>query len=81
MIKIMKSFWNYRIMRIQNHNKSDEYGVFEVYYNKDGSVDGWTEDAVRIYTDNLEEIEKTLQYMKESLAKPILDFQTGKEVK
>jgi len=81
MILIMKTFWNYRVMRIQHHDKNDEYGVFEVYYNKDGSVDGWTEDAVRIYTDNIEEIEETLLKMQESLKKPILDYQTGKEVK
>lgn len=76
----MKSHWNYRVMRINNKHKNEEYGIFEVYY-KNGKPDGWTEEAVRIYTDNFDEIKETLQYMQEALEKPILDYQTGKEIK
>lgn len=66
-------------MRIHQENKIDEYGIFEVYY-KEGNVNGWTQEAVRVYTDNLDEIKKTLQYMQEALNKPILDYKTGKEI-
>lgn len=77
----MKSHWNYRVMRIAHLDKNEEYGIFEVYYDANGNVEGWTENASRIYTDNLEEIKRTLDLMSRALNKPILDYKSGKEIK
>ena len=34
--------WNYRII----HYKTGGYGLHEVFYSKEGEVEGWTEDAI-----------------------------------
>ena len=34
--------WNYRII----HYKDGGYGLHEVFYNEEGSIDGWTEQPI-----------------------------------
>jgi len=51
--------WNYRIIR---HETNDEvwYAVHEVYYDKDGTLNGWTEDPVRFGGNDREDLLKGL---------------------
>lgn len=39
--------WNYRLMKYEDGS----FGLHEVYYNADGSIDGYTKDPVGIIFD------------------------------
>jgi hypothetical protein len=81
--------WNHRvILREAGHVpgnpklKYPEYiAIHEVFYNKEGIPDSVTENAIDINGyGNLEEIKWTLERMLEALKKPILDYETLKEI-
>jgi len=58
--------WNYRII---HHNEDESYyGLHEVYYDENGAIDGWTEDAL-IVGDTKDEILETLAMMKSDIEK------------
>lgn len=72
--------WNYRIIR--NHQddtvcNTDEdkylYVVAEVYYDKNGKVDGWCERKDILEWCDLEDLEKTIELLQGVLGKPILE--------
>ena len=63
--------WNYRVIKhlaTDPENTSDEeyFGMYEVYYNEDGSIMGRTEDAI-VIGDTFEELEEVLEMMKKDL--------------
>lgn len=74
--------WNYRIMR-RNYDDIGEilYKIHEVYYDKKGNVIMWTEDSTSPSGDTPEELKEDFEYFKKALSKPILDCETGKEIK
>ena len=66
--------WNYRVMKSYPATKSDAwYSIREVYYDKDGKVDGWTEDEIAPESDTVEGLLEILGLMRNCLDKPILD--------
>lgn len=75
--------WNYRVMKrkhkLPSGGTEDEFGIYEVYYNNKGKVDGWTEDSVAPHGETLEELKKAFDLYKGALDKPALDYKTGKE--
>ena len=74
--------WNYRIMRRKGYYGDGEvhYGIYEVYYADDGSVDGWTDRPMEPNGQTLDEIEGDMIYMKMAFDHPVLDYETGKDV-
>ena len=66
--------WNYRIIRHKGE-VSEWLAIHEVFYDDEGNPDGCTENPIHIIGDDLEEIEKTLEYMQLALNKPIIDYQ------
>ena len=38
--------WNYRIMKRKNSEGDYDFGIYEVYYDDNGKVKGWTEDSM-----------------------------------
>lgn len=48
--------WNYRIIRHPDH-----VALHEVHYDKDGRVEGWTEDPVRFVGDSPRDLINTLE--------------------
>jgi len=54
--------WNYRIIRHKGE-VSEWLAIHEVFYDDEGNPDGCTENPIHIIGDDLEEIEKTLEYM------------------
>ncbi len=84
--------WNYRVvlhkagcLETNPDMKWDEYlAIHEVYYDKDGKPDGMTKDAKGIMgdegKDSLYSIKLILEQMMDSLKKPILDYDTLKEI-
>lgn len=63
--------WNHRILA---HETKDGFffQVHEVYYNKDYNPISYTENAVSIVGNNLDEINWSLDKIKECTNKPIL---------
>lgn len=84
--------WNYRICRKKCQSEHREhpvyfYGIYEVYYNDDGTIWATTEEPVSIGVEqyvelgdteegSLKEIEGGLDKMRMALTKEILDLDT-----
>ncbi len=46
--------WNYRIMKREISENEFEFGIYEVYYNENGKINGWTEESIVPVVDNKE---------------------------
>lgn len=59
--------WNYRVIK---HESLDEtvYGLHEVYYDKKGKPNGYTENAVAV-GDTVEELKEVLKMMLSDITK------------
>lgn len=66
--------WNHRVMR-QHFDGTDEvtYGIREVFYNDDGSIDGWTAEPIDPHGETVEELRADLERMLACLDRPVLD--------
>lgn len=63
-------YWNHRIIE---HNEVEFYeAIHEVYYNEDGSIQGWTENPVSIMKYEEDSWEKIVEGIKVALSKPVL---------
>lgn len=67
------SHWNYRVIRREVAPEAYEYSIYEVYYDKDGEIDCWTEDSVKPYGEGFLELQNDLNYMVRATQKPILE--------
>lgn len=56
--------WNYRAFE-----EDDFITVHEVYYNKDGTIHGWTEQAIRVGGDSVQDIQNMLKVISHDLSK------------
>tara|TARA_B100000676_G_C17633723_1_gene607971 strand:+ start:105 stop:341 length:237 start_codon:yes stop_codon:yes gene_type:complete len=64
--------WNNRIIKHEK-NGTIWYGVHEVFYNKDGSIYAYTEDAITIIGETEEEtIEQMKQILRDIKDTPVL---------
>ena len=78
--------WNYRVMKHEEINSEGEkevwYGIHEVYYRNDEVDDitvksdeiGYTEEAVKVRADDIEDVKWLPEEMLDSLNKPILEY-------
>ena len=68
--------WNYRIVK-QTGIIADRtwvhYYIKEVYYNKKGKINGWTEKFAYPGGQTPEEVIGDLELMKEAFNKPVLE--------
>lgn len=60
--------WGYRLLKTKDGD-DDFYQIHEVYYNKDGKVDGWTVNAVTVGGHSKAEVKWALEQMLEALNK------------
>lgn len=70
--------WNYRIVRYREGDpKFTPYthGIHEVFYAEDGSVNGWTEDAISLLGFDRDDLEWRLRMMSEAFTKTVLDYE------
>ena len=68
--------WNYRVVkRIWNHKYLHEpmelFDICEVYYDENGDIDYMTDSLIT--EESIDDLRKTLQWMLESLDKPVID--------
>lgn len=77
--------WNYRIMlhtgNLPTGGVEKSLAIHGVYYDDSGNLEGWTESPDYIAGESIEDIKENLELMKRALDRPILDYETGKEVK
>ena len=67
--------WEYRVVRKESENGSDEwYSVQEVYYDDDGTPMAQTID-LQVEGDSISEMRKRLEGMIKCLEEPVLDEQ------
>jgi len=66
------SKWNHRVVKTKD-GVDDWYVIHEVFYDKDGNVDGMTKQPVSVGGNTIEELKWTLTKMLESLDKDIID--------
>lgn len=58
----------------------DHYGIYEVYYDDNGDIDGWTETTMEPSGESLDDLKEDMRYMCAALENPVLDYETGKEI-
>lgn len=70
--------WNYRIIKKEYGNEV-EYAIYEVYYNKRGVIDGWSENPTCVAGNSLNDLAKDFQLYAEAFSKPVLKYYESEE--
>jgi len=76
--------WNHRVVkRVHNHKYLVEpetlYEIREVFYDDNGDISGISETP-DVIAHSVEDLKWTLNKMRESCDKPIIDHNTGEEI-
>lgn len=64
--------WNFRVVR-ESTGGLQWHSIREVYYDRRGEVDGWTEEPVAPLGESLDELRADLARMAEALNRPTLE--------
>ena len=77
--------WNHRVVRrfYPNTHMDDSmlYEIYEAYYDKDGKINGLTEEPIRIREESMDDLRKTMERLTKCLEQPIIDYDTLQEIK
>lgn len=65
--------WNYRVFR-QTYKDIHTYHIYEVYYDKNGKPEMWTDDPVEPGGETLKDLASDLKYMAQALKRPVLEI-------
>jgi len=66
------STWNHRVVKTVYKDDYVYYGIREVFYNDDGSISGYTESAVNVMGEEIDDLRQTLEWMLSCLDKSVL---------
>lgn len=63
--------WNYRVIKHKTNTGNPDldkldpewFGLHEVYYDKDGKIEGWTEEPVNLCATDLKELREDVKMM------------------
>lgn len=76
--------WNHRVVRrfYPNTHMDDSmlYEIYEVYYDKDGNINGLTEEPIKIREETVDDLRKTIERLTKCLESPIIDYNTLQEI-
>lgn len=64
---------------VQGEEDEVTYAIHEVYYDKDGNVEGWTKEPTGILSEE-RNFDWVLKRLADAVKKPTLDYKTGKEI-
>ena len=64
--------WNYRVLKSKDGG-DDWYQIHEVYYDKEGNINGWAERGAIVCGNTLSELRSSLEMMLKSLDKEIIN--------
>jgi hypothetical protein len=80
----MMGCWNERVMRRVDPDGEVTFAVHEVYYDADGVVNGWTDDACApLYNESTDDgwsLRQAFERQMRALDLPVLDYETGRAV-
>lgn len=73
--------WNHRVVRRVYETGEVEYAIHEAFYDigKEPGV-SITKEAVTAHAETMEGLREALQEMLKAVAKPVLDWETQKEL-
>lgn len=63
---------NYRVMKHLNEEGNYEFGIYEVYYDSNGEVTGWTDQPLTPVSGSAALLLEEIHKMKEAFAKDTL---------
>lgn len=67
------SYWNYRVIKTHCLEiEEDNYQVFEVYYNDNNKIEGWSAQPDAASGESVSGLRDDLHHQLEALEKPIL---------
>jgi len=74
--------WNHRVVKktytllegTDNEFTEDQYGIHEAYCDENGKVFGITKEPVSPTGETVDELKQSLEWMKNALDAPILDY-------
>lgn len=69
--------WNYRVIKKLSSSGEYEYGIHEVYYDKDGNVEAWSENSLVPACPSKEDLLQDLERMKGAFEKEVLVDEEG----
>lgn len=61
--------WNYRVLE-----NLDGFGIYEVYYDTDGSINNVSAAPMEPYGETVEELKRDMDAMNAAFDKPVLSF-------
>jgi len=64
--------WGHRVIKWTSTHGDEYFEIREVYYDRNGKIDGWTAEGIIPYGENLDELRETLEWMLKALEKPVL---------
>lgn len=65
--------WNHRVIKKKyKGTKQYYYEIHEVYYDEDGKIYGWTENACEVYGESLQDLKNGYKQMESAFKLPIL---------
>ena len=74
-------YWNYRILRKKWKKISTyKYMLCEVYYDKNGKPKAKSQNSISIDGEEKQEVIDTIKLIQLAINKPILDYDTLKEI-
>lgn len=65
--------WNHRVIKSTFPSDETAFGIYEVYYNSDGTIYAHTMEPCRVVCENIDDLKEYLQWMMNCIDKPILE--------
>ena len=65
--RVIKRIWNHKYL----HEPMELFDICEVYYDENGDIDYITDSLIT--EESIDDLRKTLQWMLESLDKPVIE--------
>ena len=62
--------WNYRIVEIEGQG----WGLYEVFYDDDGNLDGVTVNPIDFFSDNVKDLKSSFELASHAFEKPVLQM-------
>jgi hypothetical protein len=66
--------WNYRIMKREVSTNEFEFGIYEVYYNEDGTIKSWTKDSLVPVVDSSGGLKFEMESMFKAFDKEVVQY-------
>jgi hypothetical protein len=67
--------WNYRVVRKKESNGTRTYGIYEVYYSKNGKPEFCSSCPITPTGDNVRELKTSVIQMLKAFDKPVLKYE------